>query len=74
MNTHIKVENPGKITFTLTLTLELQEWQRLAKQFANHSNEWPASRVIDCILDMTEKAQKQFYPESIQKEMRPDGC
>jgi hypothetical protein len=74
MDTHIRVENPEKVTFTLTLTLTLKEWEQLVSQLdSSKHTHWPASHVIDCIMDMTDKAKKAFYPTSNTKEMRPDN-
>jgi hypothetical protein len=55
-----KVEEPGKIKFTLTMTMTLDEWKELAGQL---QRQWPSSQLSDEISSMSSQANCTFYPK-----------
>jgi hypothetical protein len=54
-----KVEKPENIEVTLTMTMRLKDWNALSRQLAN---EWPSSDLSRTISDVTNQANKVFWP------------
>ena len=54
-------ESPDKIHFTLTLTAELNEWERLREHLA--PERWPDFELRRIIDDVVSQAKDRFYPK-----------
>ena len=63
MDGTFKVQEPEKVNFTVTLTMPLEEWQSVAKQFKKNDSgyvTWPASEFVSLVCDMEASAMKDF--------------
>ena len=65
MDTKMQVERPGTVTFTLHITMELDDWVKLKTQLetAEHWTSFPAYHLRDRIEDMVKQASASFRPE-----------
>lgn len=55
--------NPDEIKFTLTITMTLADWKKLASQI-DHKQSWPGWNLESQIRDMVSQAGRQFYPRA----------
>jgi hypothetical protein len=57
-----KIDEPGGVDMTLTLTMNLAQWQKLKEQLGNRSGvfEFPASAVCEQINAMVAQATEHF--------------
>jgi len=58
MKSTFKMESPGKMECTLTMTMELATWKELNNQLADKYPSWQLSNVISKLLA---EATKTFY-------------
>lgn len=63
MKTRLKVENPGDVEFTMTITMPAKEWEQLRDAL---QNKWPASALSCRISDLLGQARKIFWAEEVQ--------
>lgn len=56
-----KINNPGELSVTISLTATLAQWQRLSEQFKPEKTwEYPASVLVSAIRDLTNSATEEF--------------
>ena len=59
MKTSLKIEHPGSIDFTMTITMPLSDWVRLQEQL--NTTAYPASKLSEHIGSIVSKARKEFW-------------
>lgn len=60
MRSQLKIENPDRIEFTLTMTMSLSEWKELQGQLDGNYPSWKLSHQIS---SMVSQATGTFYPD-----------
>jgi hypothetical protein len=60
MHTRLKVEQPGEVEFTMTITMKAREWEALYDEL---SNKWPASTLSYHISDLLGQARRIFWSD-----------
>lgn len=60
MDCRLKVEKPGDVVYTMTITMKASEWEDLRDQL---KNEWPASNLTYSINDLLSQARKIYWPK-----------
>lgn len=61
-----KANNPDEIEFTLTKTMPLAQWRKLAGQLESGQIPWchPAREFISDVRSMVRQAAREFRPEA----------
>ena len=67
MQARFKLENPKAIEATLTLTLTLEQWERLREQLEYN---WPGSDLRNVITDLLAQARKVYWPNEEEGECK----
>lgn len=62
MKTTARIERPERIEVTLTITLPLEDWQKVAEQLGGLQAPWPSSDIVRGIQDVVYQARKTFSP------------
>lgn len=64
MDCRLKVEKPGDIVFTLTVSMSADNWERLRDQLdeSTLSTSYPAYSFRDQINDLLAQARKIYWP------------
>jgi hypothetical protein len=55
-----KIDKPGEIDLTLTMTMPLEHWSRVRQALARGSMSGPPGWLIDMIDDVTRRAEQEF--------------
>ncbi len=61
MRGSFKLDNPGEMRATLTLTMTLDDWRKL---HGDLRESWPSCDLRSTIFDLFLQAEKQFYPKA----------
>lgn len=62
MSAEFCIDDPNKVKFTLSVTLELHEWMAIRQKLRASQYEWPAPALVVPIEDMIRQAERTFYP------------
>jgi hypothetical protein len=67
MDCQLKVERPGDIEFTLTVTMKADHWEKLREQLDKSplSTSYPAYDLRHHIDDLLAQTRKVYWPASI---------
>ncbi len=69
MKASMKVEKPGEIEMTATLTMTMAQWDDVRKQL---EHKWPSTWLSSVIHEMLMDAQRVYYPSDDAESTRPD--
>lgn len=61
VKTKFKIDTPGSLQATLSITMSIEEWKRVYSQM---SQSWPSGDIRRIISDMLDKALKEFDERS----------
>jgi hypothetical protein len=76
MKAAVKVENPGSVQVTLTVTLPMADWRKVAAQLEDggHTHYGPAGRVWNTIVDAVRQVEQEILPQTNwPAQEKPDG-
>ncbi len=60
MECRLKVEKPGEIEYTMTITMKAKDWEELRDQL---ETAWPAAILAKNINDLLSQARKIYWPK-----------
>lgn len=68
MDCRLKVEKPGQIEYTLTITMKADDWEKLRDQLdaSNLSSSYPAYTMRARITDLLAQARKIYWPREAE--------
>ena len=73
MACRLKCEKPGKIEYTLTITMKAEDWEQLRDQLDKLPYyEWPTSDLKRHITDLLGQARKIYWPSADTRD--ETGC
>lgn len=58
MDCHLRVEKPGEIVYSMTITMKAKDWEDLREQL---KAEWPSSNLTHYINDLLSQARKIYW-------------
>ena len=66
MEARFKVDKPGDIVFTMTLTMNADQWEKLRDQLdaSSLSTSYPAHRLRQNVSDLLAQARKVYWPSA----------
>lgn len=66
MDVRLKCENPGKIEYTLTVTMPAEDWEKLRDQLeaSRLTSSYPTYMLKAHITDLLAQARKIYWPRT----------
>lgn len=58
----LKVKDPNKLVYEVTITATVDEWEELKDQLVE--GKWPSSRLQSIILDVLLQARNVYFAET----------